>query len=278
MGFVILGCLEKFAREVKNGENSLSASLTAALTSMDATIHRILKDLSNQVSDDPLFDLILSPLFAACVATTSFLRMYSVAQHRLEAILLKRPKRHSDSLFPKYSELLWSQLVHLRMSLPSDSVTETDPTEINIKEYIDPSPSFHRDAKLLADRIDSLGLNLCHVALIGDRNLDSQDKVRDVLLRMMAGEKVSNAQKAIELNNLLFDYPGAVSPLPFSLLLSAQSITSLCIQDCQLKSLPASFGHYFHSLSVRCEQSSNDGTNVMNYFILTQCHLFLSFT
>ena len=79
-----------------------------------------------------LIDLLLSPLHAASIATTSFLRRYATAQHRLETLLrstdsssTSESRRWGKNTNFKtgsltiYSELLWSQFIHLRGSLPT---------------------------------------------------------------------------------------------------------------------------------------------------------------
>lgn len=254
MGSVILACLEKFANELKNEDDSLPASLTAALTSMDTTIYRILKDLNRFGSDVQFLELLLSPLFSACVTTASFLRMYSTAQSRLQSILMKSTKETLWPLFPQYSELLWSQLIHLRMSLPTDSIIESDNTNANVTQYKAPSPSFHNETKMFADRIDNLGLQLRHLALIGDWNLCTacnsfEEDVRFALSESMYGRKVVPSFTATE--DCRLTQQGNLTPLPFSLLLCGHSLERLSLRNCNLKCLPASIGHYFRKLKVR---------------------------
>lgn len=254
MGSIILACLEKFANELKNEDDSLPTSLTAALTSMDTTIYRILKDLNRFGSDVQFLELLLSPLFSVCVTTASFLRMYSTAQSRLQSILMKSAKESLWPLFPQYSELLWSQLIHLRMSLPTDSIIESDNTNANVTQYKAPSPSFHKETKMFADRIDNLGLQLRHLALIGDWNLSTacnsfEEDVRLVLSESMYGRKVVPSFTATE--DCRLTQQGNLTPLPFSLLLCGHSLERLSLRNCNLKCLPASIGHYFRKLKVR---------------------------
>ena len=254
MGSVILACLEKFANELKNEDDSLPASLTAALTSMDTTIYRILKDLNRFGSDVQFLELLLSPLFSACVTTASFLRMYSTAQSRLQSILIISAKESLWPLFPQYSELLWSQLIHLRMSLPTDSIIESDNTNANVTQYKAPSPSFHKETKMFADQTDNLGLQLRHLALIGDWNLSTacnsfEEDVRFALSESMYGRKVVPSFTATE--DCRLTQQGNLTPLPFSLLLCGHSLERLSLRNCNLKCLPASIGHYFRKLKVR---------------------------
>jgi hypothetical protein len=267
MGFVILGCLEKFAAMVRHGEDSLNASLTAALTSLDSSIHRILKDLSNQVSDDsPLLNLILAPLVSASVATAAFLRLYSAAQNRLEAVLVK--KRQTRSMWMQYSELLWSQLVHLRMSLPTGSNAEGEGNNAGVSGYGEPSTACHEDIQRLSDAIEKLGIKLHHISLLGDCNLvrtldwsnrpswevEKLESVAKALPLMIFDEDCPEdlvERRTIDLSKIPLTYgrndsrldpsPLMISILPRSILL-ASSCAQLYLQQCQLSCLPPSFG------------------------------------
>jgi hypothetical protein len=284
MGYAMIGCLERFAAHVNHGEDKLGASLTAALTTVDATIYRILKGLSNQLSDVPLIDLILAPLFSASVATATFLRQYSVVQHRLEALLAsdsKSSKVRKGPLVTRYSELLWSQLLHLRMSLPIESAPE--PKKGKKGYYWEPSRTAQEDNKLLLDRIARLGVRVHHVTLEGDWilakvmsnetpppsvQIDS-NKVKSfqklssgVLRRLFSNEKdddhelleawhLCNVRLAPRDNGRGRPHTPFVSTLPRSLLLAGHSLQSLRLPRCHLSILPASFGLYFPNLTVR---------------------------
>eukprot|EP00980_Cylindrotheca_fusiformis_P029449 scaffold23478_cov107-Cylindrotheca_fusiformis.AAC.2 len=274
LGFVILGCLEKFATSVERAKDSLNASHTAALTSLDSSIHRVLKDLSNQVSDTaPLLNLILSPLLSASVATAAFLRMYSAAQNRLEAVLVK--KRQTRSIWMQYSELLWCQLVHLRMSLPTSLTSESEEGN-NSGEfgYIEPSAASRKDVQRLTEMIEKLGIQLQHISLIGDNNLirttewssrsssevEKLEKVAVTLPSMIFDdndEKEAPDVTAIDLDNIELKHRNNSSgmtllfpsALPRSILL-AHSCTHLSIQSCGLSKLPPSFGIDLVNLTV----------------------------
>mmetsp|Transcript_14832 Transcript_14832/g.19837 ORF Transcript_14832/g.19837 Transcript_14832/m.19837 type:complete len:1301 (-) Transcript_14832:417-4319(-) len=130
---------------IEGGENDtlyrLNSRAHAAIVAVDTFLHRILKtvyQLGDNVASKTKSDLLLAPLCAISVSVAVLLGLYDVAQERLERALSvsplsARPKvEGGDSektsfchLFEGcglsvYSELLWSQLIQLRISFPAE--------------------------------------------------------------------------------------------------------------------------------------------------------------
>ena len=280
MGYAILGCLERFAAEVNDGEDKLStANLTSMLDAVGTTIHRILKGMLNQLSEYPMLHLLLAPLHATRVSTAVFLRQYSGAQHHLETCLTLKMRNDtggpdsSSSPLLGYSELLWCQLLHLRMCLP----TETASNETKMFEW-ELSRESRVDITLLLDKLAALGIRLHHITLEGDWNLvlqvkndqsSAQESKKDresISLSLLASALVTDHEttKSISLQKHLLHrcdrgrIPSPlICPLPRSLLLSGNALRFLSLKKCKLPSLPHSFGLYFPNLIVRPRMSES---------------------
>ena len=190
MGYLLLGSLERFVRQVDDGEDSFDSkpTLAAALSSADTTIHRILLEWYKLVDDVPMLELLLCPLFAASAATAAFLRHYATAQHRLEFLIgngssrIRNGASGDQSLvangsIASLSEFLWSQLVHLRFSLPTSTETRhstDDPRSPKKKRKLfewDISKSQIEENRTIARCIVDRNIALHHVSLDGDWNL-----------------------------------------------------------------------------------------------------------
>lgn len=275
MAYAILGSLERFAAEVNCGEDELSnPSLTAALTTVDATIHRILKGISNQLDDVPMVDLLLSPLLSASVTTSTFLRQYATSQHRLETTLSLSPDTPKGLSLTRFSEMLWSQLLHLRMCLPTESL----PANTKTKYEWELSQEVKNDNKRLLDRLETLGIRLHRITLEGDWNLvctmghsRSRSKRRlpenlsHIILRSIfranSQEEEENCSVQMGKVNLVHrsargrNHFPSISTLPRSILLAGHSMKNLCLEECNLLCLPSSFGLYFPNLKVRTRRN-----------------------
>jgi hypothetical protein len=283
MGYIILGSLEAFVRHVPYGGDQFDSNTSAALNIVDTTIHKVLVEWSDLVADVPMLEMLLSPLFAACISTAVFLRHYSKAQHRLESLLGEaRESKHGTPKtklvsFSKLSELLWSQLVQLRFSLSSSP--DAPAAKKKRKETWDMKPSQIQDCKQLASCMERRHVALHHVCLEGDWNLITAMNHRPLLctdqdLQHVQGWRSSIARlqqvifrqtkdKELDLAHCPFVHrqdkangrSAALDPLrstlPRSILLAGHSLTSLNLEGCSLSRLPIAFGLYFPALSVR---------------------------
>ena len=208
IGYTISGCLSNFAyaavstrrTESDNGEgilgSKLSASSRASWTLLDGAIARVLKDMRRLLIGFPLLDLVIAPLCAYSVASSSYLRNYSTAQNRLIECLSGNHRCsgdssvHSSTNLMMYSELLWSQLVQLRMSLPNEppkiasvsilgSALIPNGNKVLVKRdaanYFpwEPSKTLREENRQFIAKLKSLEIRLRHVVLWGDWLLSS---------------------------------------------------------------------------------------------------------
>ena len=264
MGYLLMACFQKIMDLVPNGSSSLSPSLTATLTNVDTAVYRMLAELSDRASDVPLVEVLLAPLYGATIASACFLRQYATVQQRLEALLGAQDNpRMKKSLKPRlpampltrYADLLWSQLTHLRMSLPSASPSLHDISEVSL------TSEEEQDIRQLTVRIESLGVHLNHVKLEGDTTLQKHKRLRVAFIDSIFDKESQSNGVEIELkyrrafvetdsmcrpinsNNLR-------SEIPRSLLLAGPSLKAISFTQCHLESLPFSFGKYLINLMV----------------------------
>jgi hypothetical protein len=115
--------------------------------------------------------LVLCPICAATVIFQTTIRNYAIAQQRFENFLSISCKMDQKSLsYLQFSELLWSQLVQLRMILPNE-VTVIDgsaPKSTTMQPLWEPSVTAKRGMKQLDKRVGSLGIRLRSLGLYGD--------------------------------------------------------------------------------------------------------------
>lgn len=286
MGLIVLGCLESFAILIH--DDQLNASIAASLITVDSTVSKIVKGLSQLFSSVPMIDLLLSPLYAANVAATTFVKRYSIAYQRLARLLNFKSKHHQRQPpgFTQFSELLWSQFLHLRMALPIALNSELQekkatrskryPWELSV-EVID-------ENQVLLEKLEKRGLRLLHITLTGDRVFahalaDALSSLIDVAraerLRVGASKiqqlvyvqvnQPDATSHSLDLTGLPLHpslhwsesvMPHAISSLPRSLMLVGHSLQKLNLSQCHLTSLPATFGLYFPNLLVRLFCSS----------------------
>jgi hypothetical protein len=305
MGYAIFGSLTSFASAAADGArkkdrkwiliSSHSGSNLAAWTILDGSIVRILKELRKHTADIPLLDLALAPLYSCSVASASFLRNYSAAQQRLVDCL----KRTTFSDMLSYSELLWSQLVQLRMSLPNEStssvsvasnlLTGKKPSKRDDDFSWEQSSVVKEETRLLVSKLESTGINLRHVVLWGDWMLslmiqnnddaDNQNSSTKLLLLLQAdtpnksddSTSIHMKKDLQRLQNLSINagrtYP-PITPLPqlpLFLLHAGHFLTDLNLNMCGLNHLPRSFGLYFPNLK-RMNLSHNELTELPESF------------
>jgi Leucine-rich repeat (LRR) protein len=288
VGCAIVGSLASFVAAV--AQRGCAQDIQQAdWNLLDGAIHQILKQLAKLSDSVALLELAITPLYATSVASAAFLRNYSAAQHRLEDWLgrtHRRPsvattERDSLSLLP-YSELLWSQLIQLRMSLPNESLSVEQSSvkkkaSKSVKEFQwEPSESIKNQNQLLIGKLESLGIRLHYLVLWGDWMLSIEeqcDKSNQTVNRlfglpMMAHQSIQiqpasmnwrqdflTAFKAQyeELGARLgrpYPPPPPLSPLPLFLLHVGQYITELTMSHSDLVCVPSSMGLYFPNLTV----------------------------
>lgn len=253
---------------------ALSTSVHAGWTALDGTTFRILKEMRSLLAvADPMMDLILAPIFGVCVVSASFLRNYSFAQNRLLDCLgdgLNNGGRHRKNAPPNkdslmsllpFSELLWSQLIQLRMSMPAEAVRQgVGGRSRPIKESRLPG---NCDVRLLAGKLGQLDIRLHHLAPYGDWILSMTAAKDNNQVRKWAIQSVMKAatgqSKMASLCMIDFADPAGqdgrqyhpfppLSPLPFFVLQLGQSLTNLDLSKCKLVRLPLSFGLCFPNL------------------------------
>jgi len=220
MGYTISGCLSNFAHAAAalaptetDGDvrgSKLSDSNLAVWTLLDGAIARVLKEMRKLLAGFPLLDVVLAPLCACSVASASYLRNYSTAQNRLVECLSGNYRRpggtngHPCTNVMAYSELLWSQLVQLRMSLPNESPAMNNPSVLGSdlipkgnklmakRDATDdfpwePSKTLKEENRKFIAKLRSLGIRLRHVVLRGDWMLSFLTmKKRKILFRLFS--------------------------------------------------------------------------------------------
>ena len=285
MGYLLLGCAESAcAHAFSLGD--LDVDTSATLTAIESCTHQIVTALTAIASGEPLAELALSPLHALSVSLASTLRRYGKAQHRLESALNSVLAKRRISLYGHvglmlYSELLWSQLIQLRASLPLQSETPSKVKSLSLPDSIE---SGH---EALAVSLVRFGVHPNHVTLCGDWNLlkafcvDSEGNVglKKPHIRKQCHTLLSNIfttanqsiattsndttessmQSMLSLSNLPLSLtPNASKSLPMawslafprSALLAGQNLHLLVANKCKLKELPVTFGLYFPNLKV----------------------------
>ena len=308
MGYTIIGCLKNLARaaatvlvepdagdeELLGSELPNTTSNTAAWTLLDGAIARVLKEMRRCLVGFPLLDVTLAPLWASSVASATYLRSYSMAQNRLTDCLkgqyhrLDNAEDHALTNVMAFSELLWSQLVQLRMSLPNESPNSIKALSILAKsnkllqtnkdsgkhfpwEF---SKSLKEENRRLVAKLKSLNIRLCHVVLWGDWMLSNAvgETSSKTLLRSYCknpngtsqGSKKNDnsAQSSVSIvwkNDLLklreqsfggyrYPQPSPLPSLPLILLHAGKFLTHLDLKGCFLEKLPLAFGLSFPNL------------------------------
>ena len=137
VGLSILQLLSKTAEAIRRGEYH-------NLTTVHDQIDEALLALLRLTCEDAFLQGLLVPLFAGNIALACALKGYYKAHSRLESLLNYGQNETSVNLMV-FSDLLWSQLVQLRMCLP--------PRDIESAELL----SYKRH---LDDSINDLGIRL----------------------------------------------------------------------------------------------------------------------
>jgi ribosomal protein L7Ae-like RNA K-turn-binding protein len=281
MGYCILGCIKRAADFVDN--NGEKQGLKTDIAELYVAIDKIVSSLNRMASRIPLLQLLLSPLFAANLSLACTTQLYDRVQNRLEDLLLGTSDRKPG--LTCLSELLWSQLLQLRSSLPTPS---------NIR-----SIDVHRDApcgvkfelpaaiarsnRRLAQHISMMGVYPHHITLHGDRIIvrelnmllkassqfesqrckmrkdgnglcvssDLSEHCQTILRSMYGAETAQSSQKTFDFTSkpLLHAVCDGHNPLyesfPRFLLVAGNVITQLRLRKCELGAIPFPF-HFGH--------------------------------
>jgi hypothetical protein len=268
-GYIILGCAQSVcAQIVSRGDQGLD---TSTLTAIDSCIYQIVTCLANITSTEPLAELCLAPLNALSVAMAATLRRYGKAQRRLEAALNAVLAKRRSALcggYLVYSELLWSQMIQLRSSLP----LLPDSTESKrLASLTADTKSEHRS---IASTAYAFGIQPSHLTLCGDWNMI---KVFDLNSRKYAAlvhvrkytfsllESLFSTQRhhvgsslfcnlwhlALTETSMAKRVPSSPSlAFPRSTLLVGRELSVIVANNCDLKQLPVTFGKCLPNLKV----------------------------
>ncbi|CAB9501786.1 leucine Rich Repeat [Seminavis robusta] len=272
-GYILLGVLEG-AVDYLNGleGGNIHALAFSSLVQLDVAIYGIIKQLTNnpRSADDesPILELLFTPILAASASLSCRLGQYAKAQHRLEDALSISTTKSKLPNFMTYSELLWSQLLHLRSSLPFSQQAMTTNKPARRSGTLLPK-DLKQQHEALAITVAMLGLDLHHVCLAGDWNLLARMK----LPGSARATKSNGSKEATKLSSLstsllrdgtedlsiVLQSGSSIQSLsrselstrfPMSLLVYGNKITSLSLVSCELLDLPFSFGVYLSNLKA----------------------------
>eukprot|EP00978_Attheya_sp_CCMP212_P005233 scaffold11616_cov60-Attheya_sp.AAC.2 len=186
--------LQRGMQEHPSGDSTfLDSQDYANLNAIDVLVHKITQQLrgfqTKRGFSTHWMDLLLAPLDGLCVSISIGMGLYNKAQTRLENSFTR--ERKAATGFMIYSELLWSQLIQLRMSFPTaltqTAVDEAEAAKDAKQQRDNPSNIWKRDrdekpeqfadtdywnnTAMVCERCIEYGLHPCHVSLAGDRNL-----------------------------------------------------------------------------------------------------------
>jgi hypothetical protein len=273
LSYIVFGALENVSNRI--GTDELVEVLKTELRELYTVVDRILTDLRNLTICVPTMDMLLSPVIAANIALAATAKLYDKAHLRLDKLLSNRTAvspGYTTLPLASHSELLWSQLIQLRCSLPTRLATSS-------KSIIDLPKDISECHKIIACRVSGLGVFPHHVSLANDWNIVRplvqnspsqkkknkeateaeedylrictvlhndgllQQKKRNIKFHSLPGEKFSLRRSRGEPLQ-------KKSPLPRSLLVAGSLVSELNLCNTGLSCLPLNFGLYFPMLKV----------------------------
>lgn len=208
-------------------------------------------------------EYLLSPLCAVSASICVYLKAFDKAQLRLEnAINSKKISSHCEALsINVISQLLWSQLVHLRMICPSyhhsmDLKADKDTTSLPDGVY-----EIHNE---IASRIFNYGIILGGLDACGDRPTVStaignqQDRQQWQNLVSLAFQKchIYESISAMPYEEFNILHPKVtlnglgVAEFPLSLLVAGKALKRLYLVGLGIDQLPRTFGIHLSTLLV----------------------------
>jgi hypothetical protein len=271
---VVLDVLESCALQLKHGV------AMSDFVEVSSVVDKLLGDLRLLLQQADTMDYLITPVFAANVALAVSTRLYRVANNRLVKMLGTLTVGKQG--FAPYSEILWSQLVQLRMSLPTQNVTLDFKRAGQVL-----APDNESANAALCRGVSTLGVfphrlnlsndwNLIHIMRssgILSENRDVQENQRDggnirafhLSCRLLHehltgavsnGLKFTFSKQKLQLRSGSEQLLSVKSAIPHSLLLGGKSIVELDVSDTNLRLLPTFFGEYFPNLKASARLSS----------------------
>lgn len=211
-------------------------------------VDNIIRNARSLVSFLPCGDVLLAPLVAASVALKASYRLYGEAHKRLNLLL----NESKPSEMP-YSEILWSQLIQLRATLPNRDVDPVRRSQATTEKTRSKNLEWSRH---LAGQTLKRNVFPRHVHLRHDEKLDrsisgSADfvgAVFDTAVRMRPLQKPS-IDVSFRGSNFEAQMGNTSSTaIPHSLFWLAPCVIRLDISEANIRALPQRFGEYFAQL------------------------------
>lgn len=263
--YIVLGAVEWTTSRL-HGDTAID-DFNADLCEVCYVVDKILTELRKSFSSLMTIDLLLSPAYASNVALAITSKVYDRAHRGLESVLVDNDDGNLSLL--KYSELLWSQLIQLRASLPARTLDLADGDSLVIS--LDLPTAIVDSHNFLSDFVSKLEVVPHHVSLANDWNLvaatvrtdESADKqlsvdcLRQLYMQLMTPLSCRSFQKLNGFKNqplqLCQPYgnPLEIRPtIPHSILLIGSTTLELNLSMTTLRRLPHHFGLYFPCLAV----------------------------
>ena len=246
----------------------------ANVSSLDNFIVGILRELNRfgrLRSNGRFNESLMTPLYALSATICVALGSFEKAHQRLTNLLVGSSARKSPSMYA-LSEMIWSQLVQIRMICPSYSVPlkYTDKSNRLGKPTVpDEIIGTHHE---IASRVVGNGIFLWGVKLRGDSHMNimspcfnpmhCEEWVKAATHIFIERPRIDadgheGEQTLSEIGFHISDpYPeldgvkGRASVFPESLLLLGNTLTNLSLEKCGLTRLPFSIGHHLTNLQV----------------------------
>ena len=253
----------------------------ANLSILDSFIKGIIKELSRFGRRDNrqrLVEPLMTPLYALSTTLDVMLGSLDKAHVRLEQVLNKEVGSQ-PSLYA-LSDILWSQLVQLRIMCPSVlaplAMTTGNSTDVMLQQPLLPDDIIqtHRE---VASRIVNNGVLLWGVKLHGDSHMNiispcfnqnhclEWEKVATQIFKRHPLEVKASGDREIESPSSItaefhisdpYSYPNLdgledqASVFPDTLLLLGTALSTLRLEKCKLTCLPLSIGYQLTNLKV----------------------------
>lgn len=276
-GDLLLCCLSYYAKQAITGEVQYDV-----WSLLDSSVLHILSDIQNHAKLNQTWSFLLAPLWSSSAILATLLSKYANAQQRLEIQL--NPFSQDDSLSKRYpisifhySELLWSQLLQLRINLPNDVSMpyEEDVTNgpfdrsTNALKGVDspplwePSEETKQIVKQISEYLRKSGIRPHHLGLCGDELLFTLGQTHiggtfelmyfastDSVPVQHSCDNTHDAARALNFSGTAFSHHLNVFHLPLQILNLGRRLKTLDLSQTRLSCLPNSFGWYFQDLEM----------------------------
>eukprot|EP00956_Cyclotella_meneghiniana_P030779 scaffold78549_cov98-Cyclotella_meneghiniana.AAC.1 len=236
------------------------------LSSIDIFIVEMVKDIKRhgrKTIKCTNIECLLSSLYAISASICIYLKAFDKAQLRLEnAINSKKVSSHREALsINVISELLWSQLVHLRMICPSyhhsvdpKAVENTTSLPDSVSEIHDEIASRIFNNCIIIGGLDACGDRSIVSSAVGNHHERQQWQNLVSLAFQQYHSYESTSVKPFEEFDI--SYPKVklnglgVAEFPMSLLIAGKALKHLHLVGLGIDRLPSSFGMHLSSLLV----------------------------